>query len=373
MAKMSDKISRSLHEYIIIPGWTTEKTKYQNVSLETELSDNVTLRYPFMAAAMGGVSGYDMTLACAKNGAMAVVPCSFSIDYQSNIVRKVKKQEVKKGDIEFNKEPVLIDDLRKTIGDAVQLYDEFGHSNIPICDRYLHLKGTFKYKEGIPIRFLDISLEEALKNSREENEYLGDIIKPFDLESAEYGISYLWDSIDSRKKIHKIMKDKQIQIMPIINKKDGTLANLAFIYKHHGYMVGAAIHTHKGWVKRAEELVEAGVDMIFIDSSDAKSDFQLNVISEFKKSYPGIPLCAGNMVDGAEGYKRLVGEGADLVKVGMGSGGSCITSENRGVGRGIATALMDVSEERERNEKKVPIIADGGIGARRIFDDCTGF
>jgi len=362
MAIISGKISRGFGDYFLIPGWTGKDAVYENVDLTTDLSEGVILRYPFIAAAMSCVVGYDMTLECAKNGLMAVVPSSFTIEEQYDIIRRVKEGEVKAGDIEFNEDPVMINDLKRKIGDAADLYEEYGHSNIPICDRFSTLRGIFRYEEGIPLEYLNVSLRDVLENKAGDS-YLKRIIKRFDIKKAKHEKDYFLVS-DDVKDIHTAMKEKRIPVMPILNEK-GILKKLAFIYKFHGYPVGGAIHTHKGWERRAESLLEAGADMIFIDSSDAKSDFQEEVIIKFKKKYGNVPLVAGNMVD-AEGYRRLVNAGADLVKVGMGSGGSCLTTENRGYGRGIATALLDVSEERERGDRKVPIIADGGLGTRRI-------
>jgi len=363
--KLPKGISYDLDDMIIIPGFTEKDATYENVKLETELAPNVILRYPFIAAAMSCVSGYDMTLESAKNGIMAVVPRSLAMEEQADIVKKVKEQEVKKGEIEFNTDPVMIKDLRKSIRDAVELYNEYGHSNIPIGNDFRCLKGMFKYQEGISGNFLDMDLETALEKVKGGNDYLGEIIKPFDLKSSKHGIDYFLDT-DSKEDIHKEMDEKKIKVIPII-KKGGALTELAFIHEYHGYMVGAAIHTYPGWEERVKKLDDARADMIFIDTSDARSRFQLDVISEFKKKYPGIPLCAGNIVSG-EGYKELVEAGADLVKYGMGSGGACITSVRRGPGRGLLTASDDIWNTKEKMDKdhQKPIIADGGIGVRLI-------
>jgi IMP dehydrogenase len=369
MGNVSGKISRSFAEYIILPGYTSRKASYDNVDLTTHLAGNVILRYPLIGAAMSCVGGYAMTLACAKNGIMQVVPCSLPIEVQVGIVRDVKKKEVRKGDLELTDDPVMISSLKKTVRDAADLYDEYGHSTIPVCDDYRVLRGIFKHREGIPADVLDMSMGEAISRADSGDSFLGEIVRPFCLESAQQNVDYFWESTAERT-IHRIMSDGSMGIAPVI-KRGGALVKLAFIYKYNGYAVGGAIHTHEGWQKRAEELIGSGADMIFIDSSHAKTDFQVDAIGEFKRLYGDVPVCAGNIVD-AEGYRMLVDAGADLVKIGMGTGGSCITSENRGVGRGIATAVIDVAEERDRNERKVPIIADGGIGARRLGVTRTG-
>ncbi len=362
MVKISDKVSRSLNEYFILTGDTPKSATYQNVNLTTKLAPNVILRYPFIAAAMSCVSGYDMTLECAKNGMMAVVPCSLTIEDQVDIVRRVKEKEVKEGDIEFNSHPTRISDLRETIGDAAELYEVFGHSNIPICDSFRHLHAMFRYQQGIPSEYLGMTIKEAIERSRKDD-YLSEIIKPFDMKKSVEGRDYFWRNASS-KRIQKTMNDAGIKVIPIM-RSGGVLEKIAFIYNFHGYMVGAAIHTHKGWETRAHKLIEAGVDMIFTDSSDAKTDFQLGVIDRFKNRFDQTPLCIGNIID-AEGYKRFSEAGVDVIKIGMGSGGSCTTTEGRGIGRGIATAMMDVAEERKRSKKKVPLIGDGGIGTRKL-------
>jgi len=358
-------ISYDLDDMIINTGFTEKDATHQKVDLTTRLAPGVVLRYPFIAAAMSCVSGYDMTLECAKNGIMAVVPRSFSIDEQSDIVGRVKEQEVKKGEIEFNEYPVMIKYLRKTIRNAEELYNEYGHSNIPICDDFRVLKGMFKYREGIPSDLLDMDLKTALEKSKKKRGPLKDIVKPFDLKSSKRGTHYFLD-IDPKEDVHGEMSKKKIKMVPIV-REDGALKKLAFIHDYLIYPVGAAIHTYRGFERRAGKLIDAKADMIFIDTSDARSRFQLDVISNFKSKYPDVPLCAGNIISG-EGYKELVEAGADLVKIGMGSGGACITSERRGIGRGLLTALYDVWNTREKmgEDYRKPIIADGGIGVRLI-------
>jgi len=360
------------HEITIIPGWTTPKATYDRVDLSVELAPGLVLSYPFIAAAMTSVVGKEMAIECARNGIMAVVPSQLSIKEAGDIVRSVKKQEVKKGDLEFNEQPEWITDFN-SIGDAVKRYEEVGHSVIPICDDYRKLKGLFLYQEGIPRDFFDINLCDAITMARQRKFGMSKIIKPFDLKKAKRGEDYFSDK-DSQRKMHDRLKKGDKRCMPVVDS-DGSLKGLAFIYKHNGYAVGGAIHTYN-WRERAEALLEAGVDAIFIDSSDGASDFMVRTIRKFKKLSPDTPLCAGNIVAGkakmknrkgevteVDVYDKLVDAGADMLKIGMGTGRICLTTENRGVGRLLMRALEDLYETRARSKSRyVPFIADGGIG-----------
>lgn len=360
------------HEMSIIPGWTTSRTTYDKVDLSVELAPGVILDKPFIAAAMTSVVGPELTLACANNGTMAVVPSQLSIEDASSTIRDAKNQEVKRGDLELVKQPERIKDDR-TIGEAIDKYNSVGHSVIPVCDDYRNLKALFLYQEGIPRDFFDISLSNAIKMARGRKQEMRKIIKPFDIKRAKYGADYCWDT-DKPRKVHKLMmKGKKRRCMPIVDRK-GVMKGLSFVYKYNGYAVGGAIHTYK-WEERAEALLDAGADIIFIDSSDGASDFQVRTIKKFKKMYPDTPICAGNVVASVAleknrtgkvvevpVYDALVDAGADIIKIGMGSGRICLTTENRGPGRRLLRALNDLYEARANHSEYRPFIADGGIG-----------
>ncbi|MBI4021091.1 MAG: IMP dehydrogenase [Candidatus Aenigmarchaeota archaeon] len=359
MVRLSPETSFSLRDFFIQPGWTPAGLTYDKVDLSVQLPGGVVLRYPFIAADMACVSGYDMTLECARNGLMAVVPASFPIEEQADIIRRVKAQEVKRGDLEFQ-DPVRID-VTSTVEQAMRMYDEFGHSTIPICDSFRRLRGVFRYRDGIT-GDTSISLERALSNG--DPGFAGSIA-PFDKATAVHGRQYCTDE-DSPEFVHERMREQGISFMPIIDR-NGVLQQLAFVYKFNGYAVGAAIHTHPGWKDRARAAVDAGADTMFTTASSCKSDYLVAVAREFKELYPGKPLITGNGVD-LEGFNRAcVDVGAAGFKEGMGSGGSCITTHGRGVGRGIYTALKEVSDANEGlGEDRKVIIGDGGIGTRRL-------
>jgi IMP dehydrogenase len=360
MPKISDKISRSLKEYVIQTGVQRKDTSYKDIDLSVELVPNqVVINYPFIAAGMGCVTDYDLTLECARNGMIADVPCCFPTDYQADIVKRVKEKEVRRGDIEFVDDPEMIN-IDNQLEEAFRLYKETGHSTIPIVDRFSNLLGIFTYQEGVSGKVMKKPIAEALADINGGDSRLRKIITPFDMDSMEGGIDYFLET-DDGEYMHERMNEKGIRSVPIVDT-NGRLMKLAFIYKYFGYMVGGAIHTWPGWEDRAKALVNAGADVIFIDASDCKSDYQVEVIKRFKKLYPDKPLCAGNGID-REGYDMCIVAGADMFKGGMGSGGSCITTSGRGVGRGLATALQAINEA---NNGKVPFFGDGGIGTKTI-------
>jgi len=361
------------HEMNVIPGWTTSKTTHDKVDLSVELVPDVVLNYPFIAAAMTSVVNEEFLEECARNGSMGVVPSQYSIEDASRMVANVKDKEVKRGDLEFVAKPEWINiDKHRKLGDAVERYNKVGHSVIPICDDERNLKGLFLYQEGIPSDFFDVDLQEAIKLARRRRRGWGNIIRPFDIEKAKSGKDYVSNRCQP-KTIKGMMKRAKRRYMPVVDK-NGVMKGLAFKYKYNGYAVGGAIHTYK-WQKRAEALLGAGADVIFIDASDGASDFQLRTLREFKKLFPDSYICAGNVVAATAlkksrsgkiievpVYDTLVEAGADLMKIGMGSGRMCLTTDNRGVGRDLLKALKDLYEARERCGEYRLLIGDGGIG-----------
>jgi IMP dehydrogenase len=360
MSGISPVISRSLREYTIRTAHTPRDLTYRDVDLSVELAPGIRLTYPLVAAAMACVSGYRMAEACANNGVMAVVPCSFSMEDQARIIADVKKHDVTEGDVELVERPEWIEDVR-TVREAVGLYNDHGHSTIPIGDRHQRLQATFKYQQGIPGYVLDTPLSDVITQVRSGSTALAEVVEPVDV-SKGYRTDWCRDT-DGPDAIKQMLQASGKRFIPVVNEH-GLLEALAFTFKHEGRYVGAALHTHEGWQTRAEALYEAGADVFFFDSSDGHCDYQGDAIQGFKSQFDR-PIYGGNIIDAA-GYEFLVDAGADGVKVGMATGGSCITGHNRGVGRGIATSLQEVWEAREKSARKVPIIADGGIGVRRV-------
>jgi len=359
----------------ILPNWQSKGIVYSNVDLGVEIG-GVQLRFPFITAAMRSVVGREMAFECARNGIMSVIPCSYSIKEQTEIIRDVKSQEVKEGDVEFNKDPVrvTISTGNETMDICFEKYKEFGHSTIPIVDDFRHLKAMFRYQNGVEDY---ISPEEnitKLIRKAKRDKRLRNVLTPFDEERAKPGKDFYWEAqLDDTETIKAGMQQRERRGVPIL-KDDRSLAGLAFIYDYPGYIVGAAIHTHRGWERRAEALLDAGADIIFIDASDALTDFQYDVVANFKRRYPDKPICAGNFittgyvidpetgeVKQADYIDRFVDAGVDAIKIGMGTGSACVTTTQRGVGRTLPTALREIKMYMKAKGYNTPLIADGGI------------
>jgi len=336
--------SMSLKEFLLQTGLTTKDCTFEKVSLETELYDDIVLQYPFLSAAMRSVTGYEMALECARNGLMAVIPCSMPTKEETKIIKDVKSKEVKKGEIDFVEDPLTARPYDKFSYVLETKIKRYGHSTIPVTDKFGRYLGTFIYTE--PESFdMNASMEELMqyKNRKKDLDFC------------------LVD--DDYEKIKKQLKKSGRRFMPILDK-EGHLIKLAFIRKIPSYLVGAAVSTHKGWERRAYSSIEAGADMLFADSSDGYNVFQGKLIEKFKKRYPRIPFCGGNIIT-KEGFYYLADCGADVVKIGMGIGSICTTSVVKGVGRGQATALIEIVDARNeyyvRKGRYIPLIADGSI------------
>ncbi|OGB74685.1 hypothetical protein A2810_00215 [candidate division Kazan bacterium RIFCSPHIGHO2_01_FULL_49_10] len=128
-------------------------------------------------------------------------------------------------------------------------------------------------------------------------------------------------------------------------------------------VVGAAINT-KDYAERVPALAEAGVDILFVDSSHGNTDYQKETIQFVKQNYPLVPIVGGNIIN-SDGVNNLIGWGADGVKVGMGIGSICITTDVKATGKGQASAVMECSATRDKLPEWAPVIADGGIGTAR--------
>lgn len=361
MAKYLNDISRTFSEYLLIPGLTTKGCTPDLVSLKTPLvkfkkgeTSDITLNIPFVSAIMQSVSDDNMAIALAKNGGISFIFGSQPIDEQVEMVRKVKKY----------KSGFVISDANltpeQTISDMIAIKEKNGHSTFGVTEN------------GKPDgKLLGIVTGRDYRPGRGDvNAKIKDVMTPFDrLIIGEFGITL--------SEANDIIWEHKLNCLPIIDKNQ----NLKYFVFRKDYddhkenpnelsdaskklIVGAGINT-RDYAVRIPKLVEAGVDVVCIDSSDGFSEWQKETLEYIKKNFDGkVKVGAGNVVD-RDGFLYLAEAGADFVKVGVGGGSICITREQKGIGRGQATALIEVAQARDEYFEKtgvyIPICSDGGI------------
>ena len=361
MANYLNDVSRTFGEYLLIPGLTTKECIPTNVSLKTPLvkfnkneSPAISLNIPFVSAIMQSVSGPELAIELARNGGLSFIFGSQSIKSQAEMVRKVKKFKAGFVVSDSNLTP---DD---TLQDVIKKIKETGHSTIGVT------------KDGSPNgKLLGIVTSRDYRIEKDDHYMkVKDFMTPFEkLIVGKSGISL--------SEANQILWEHKLNTLPIIDEKQ----NLVYFVFRKDYdnhrenpcelsdtnkklLVGAGINT-RDYQERVPALIEAGVDALCIDSSDGYSEWQQDTLKWIKAHYGDkIPVGAGNIVDG-EGFRYLVNAGADFIKVGIGGGSICITREQKGIGRGQATALIDVAQARDEYMREtgiyVPICSDGGL------------
>ena len=361
MAKILEDISRTFNEFLLLPNLTDERCIPSNVSLKTPLvklkkgeEPKYYANVPMVSAIMQSVSGEKMGIALAREGGVAFIYGSQSIESQAEMVYHVKKH---KAGFVVSDSNVKSD---ATLSEVLELVEKTGHSTVMITD-----DGTEKGK------LLGLVTDKDYRISRDDlNAPISKYMTPIErIIWAEEGIS-LTEAND-------IIWEKKKECLPILTK-EGNLKYLVFrkdyeerkhnpnslLDENKRYIVGAGINT-RDYEQRVPALVDAGVDMVCIDSSDGYSVWQKNTIKFVREKYgDSLKIGAGNVVD-AEGFRYLAEAGADFIKVGVGGGSICITRETKGIGRGQASALIDVVNARDKYFEEtgiyIPICSDGGI------------
>ncbi len=361
MAQIIGDVSRTFNEFLLLPNLTDERCIPSNVSLKTPLvkyrkgeEPKYSANIPFVSAIMQAVSGEKMAIALAREGGCSFIFGSQSIEDEAEMVRKVKKH--KAGFINSDSNVKSGTPLREVI----ELIERTGHSTVMITE-----DGTSKGK------FIGLVTDKDYRVTRANLDDPIDIYMTSkeDAVTAKKGISLA--------EANDLIWEHKISCLPILDD-EGNLSNLVFrkdyeerknnpdslLDENKRYIVGAGINT-RDYEQRIPALVEAGVDLICMDSSDGYSVWQRNTIEWVRAHYgDDVKIGAGNVVD-KEGFYYLAEAGADFIKVGVGGGSICITRETKGIGRGQASALMDVVEARdeyfERTGIYIPICSDGGI------------
>ena len=328
---------KTFSEFSLLTNFTSKDCTLQKINLNSSLS-GMKLRLPFMSAAMTSVTGYEMALSLGKEGGIGILPARLSIDEQVDIINKIKGYEMG-----FVEDPIAVRETA-TIDEVVRLVEKHGHSKVPIADRNNVFLGLF-------------SFDKYLEANATPGESVTTImIEPKDLPcSKNPNISLDEAKSELTEKNYLVVLDELGRLVKIAFRKD--VENIA---------VGAAISTHKGWKNRAKSCIDAGADMIVVDTSDAFNEFTMKVIKEFKEMNDSIPICVGNIIT-YDGAKYLMENGADLVKIGMSSGSICTTQREKATGRAPMTALLNAARARTDFQKDtgkyVPLVIDGGVSA----------
>jgi IMP dehydrogenase len=361
MAYYYSEPSRTFSEYLLVPNLTTKECIPNNVVLKTPIvkhkageKPTLELNIPVASAIMQSVSDDNMAIGLAKCGGISFVFGSQSIQNQAEMVRRVKKYKAGFVASDSNLGP------ENTLGDVVNIKEKTGHSTVVVTE-----DGTSNGKLLGIVTSRDYRLSRASLEQK-----VHEFMTPFSqLIYAHEGISL--------KEANDMIWEHKLNCLPIIDKND-RLVYLVFRKDYDSHkenpnelldsqkrlVVGAGINT-RDYEERVAALVEAGVDLLCIDSSDGYSEWQSETIKWIKETYNGeVKVGAGNVVD-REGFRYLVNAGADFIKVGIGGGSICITREQKGIGRGQASSIIEVSAARDEYLREtgiyIPICSDGGI------------
>ena len=361
MAYYFDEPSRTFNEYLLVPGFSSKECRVENVSLKTPVvkfkkgeEPAITMNIPLVSAIMQAVSDDGLAVALAKEGGISFIFGSQTIENQAAMVRRVKAHKAGFVTSDSNLRP------DQTLADVLELKARKGHSTIAITE-----DGTAEGKIVGLVTSRDYRVSRMDKSTK-----ISEFMTPFDkLIYGKAGITL--------SEANDILWDHKLNALPIIDDEQ-RLTHFVFRkdYDTHKsnpnenldsqkrYIVGAGVNT-RDYEQRIPALVEAGVDVLCIDSSEGYSEWQADTIAFVReKDGDSVKIGAGNVVDG-EGFRYLAEAGADFVKIGIGGGSICITREQKGIGRGQATATIEVAKARDEYFEEtgiyVPICSDGGI------------
>ena len=361
MATIINEPAHTFNEYLLIPGYSSSECIPANVSLRTPLvkfrrgeESALTMNIPMVSAIMQSVSGDRLAVALATEGGVSFIYGSQTVEDEAAMVRRAKDYKAGFVKSDSNLSP------EATLADVLALKEKTGHSTVAVTE-----DGT---AEG---RLVGIVTSRDYRVSRmTPDTKVASFMTPFEkLVWAKDGTSL--------REANDIIWEHKLNSLPLIDDA-GRLCCFVFrkdyenhkqnpnelLDAHKRYVVGAGINT-RDYAQRVPALLEAGADVLCIDSSEGFSDWQKFTLAWIREKYgDSVKVGAGNVVD-AKGFRFLADCGADFVKVGIGGGSICITRETKGIGRGQATALIEVCAERDRYFEEtgiyVPVCSDGGI------------
>ena len=361
MAYYFKEMSHTFNEYLLVPGYSSSECVPANVSLKTPLvkfkkgeEPAISMNIPMTSAIMQSVSGEKLAIALAKEGGVSFIYGSQTIEEEAAMVARAKAY---KAGFVVSGSNVTPDD---TLADVIKLKEENGFSTIAVTD-----DGTATGK------LLGIVTSRDYRVSRMSTDLkVKDFMTPIEKLIVAGEETTL-------KTANDIIWDNKLNSLPIVDG-EGHLKYFVFrkdydahkenpnelLDKDKRYVVGAGINT-RDYAERVPALIEACADVLCIDSSEGFSEWQSRTIAFIREKYgDSVKVGAGNVVD-KDGFLFLAKAGADFIKVGIGGGSICITRETKGIGRGQATALIEVCEARNEYYKEtgiyIPICSDGGI------------
>ncbi|WP_282178029.1 IMP dehydrogenase [Vibrio nereis] len=336
------KEALTFDDVLLVPAHSTVLPN--TADLRTQLTKNITLNIPMISASMDTVTEARLAIALAQEGGIGFIHKNMSIEQQAAEVRKVKKFEA--GVVS---DPVTVNP-EATIADVVALTEKHGFAGFPVVTEHNELVGIIT---GRDVRFVtDLSKKVSVVMTPKER--LASVKEGATLEEVQ-------------EKMHEARVEKvlvvndEFKLTGMITAKDFQKAERKPNACKDGrgrLRVGAAVGAGAGNEERVAALVEAGVDVLLIDSSHGHSEGVLSRIRETRAAYPDLDIIGGNVATGA-GAKSLIEAGVSAVKVGIGPGSICTTRIVTGVGVPQITAIADAAEVA--NEFGIPVIADGGI------------
>ncbi len=360
LMEILNETSRTLGEYLLLPNLTTDGCVPEKVDLSTPLlrhrvggPSSIRLAIPIVSAVMQAVSSPPLAIALAQCGGISFIHHNQPIAGQVAMVNSVKRHKAGFRYSELNVKPTA------TLGELAERLRDADRDVVIVTDDgspHGHFMGIISTSDFHPQRHaLEDFVETRMRHAR-------------DLVTAPQSVTL--------SEANTLIWEKRLDVLPIVSAS-GSLESVVLrkdyeLHKRFRYetvdmdkrfRVGAGINTHD-YEQRVPELIEAGADVLCIDSSDGYSVWQQKTLEFVKRHFPNVPVGAGNVVDG-RAFRYLAEAGADFVKIGIGGGSICITRDQKGIGRGQASAIADVARERDAYSQEtgeyVPLCSDGGI------------
>ena len=354
--------SHTFGEYLLVPGYSSDKCIPANVDLKTPLvkfkrgeEPSISMNIPMTSAIMQSVSNDTMAIALAKEGGVSFIYGSQTIEEEAAMVARVKNYKSGFVSSDSNIKPTT------TLKEILALLEKTGHSTMAVTE------------DGTPNgKLLGIVTSRDYRVTRMTgDEQAREFMTPFeklvyadaDATTLPMANDLIWE--------HKLnmlpLIDKNQRLKYMVFRKDYTdnkENELELIDSNKRYIVGAGINT-RDYAERVPALLEAGADVLCLDSSEGYSEWQRMALRYIHEKFgENVKVGAGNVVD-SEGFRFLAEAGADFIKVGIGGGSICITRETKGIGRGQATAVIDVCKARDEYYREtgiyIPVCSDGGI------------